>query len=53
MTQYVTFLLSLLCWAIITNDLNNQIIDGLGALTTLFGADEHRRALVTTQLHRG
>ena len=36
-----TFLLPLLCWAVLINDLNNQIIDCLGGLTTLFGFDEH------------
>ena len=40
MTPIVTFLLSLLCWKICSNDLlSHQIIDCLGVLTSLFGAD--------------
>ena len=40
MVKDVTFLLYLPRWKIIVNDLNNQIIDSPGALTTLLGADE-------------
>ena len=39
MTPIVTFLLSLLYWEICSNDLSHQIIDCLGVLTSLFGAD--------------
>ena len=35
------FLLFLLCWKIAINDLNNQIIDCPGILTTLLGAAKH------------
>ena len=47
------FLLSLLGWEIIMNDLNHHIIDCPGVLATLLGADEHCSALVPTQPHHG
>ena len=47
MTHGVTFLLSLLCWEIIINDLNHQTIDCQGVLTTLLGANEHDKAAGT------